>query len=128
MNSTASTRFLEQITNITRMERGKLTVICETAKGYSYKLQTWEEGKNVSRYIAPDQAEATKQALDGYHKFQELTQRYAKAIIDQTRAELTATSKKKKSHGLRVFCFIIIHYWNRDSLCQLTRWKNHLDR
>ena len=98
MNSTASTRFLEQITNITRMERGKLTVICETAKGYSYKLQTWEEGKNVSRYIAPDQAEATKQALDGYHKFQELTQRYAKAIIDQTRAELTASSKKKKSH------------------------------
>jgi len=101
MNSTASTRFLEQITNITRMERGKLTVICETAKGYSYKLQTWEEGKNVSRYIAPDQAEATKQALDGYHKFQELTQRYAKAIIYQTRAELTATSKKKKSHPRR---------------------------
>jgi hypothetical protein len=33
MNSTASTRFLEQITNITRMERDKLTVICETAKG-----------------------------------------------------------------------------------------------
>jgi hypothetical protein len=44
MNSTASTRFLEQITNITRMERGKLTVICETAKGYSYTLRRHEFG------------------------------------------------------------------------------------
>ena len=65
------------------------------------QLQASDMGKNVSRYIAPDQAEATKQALDGYHKFQELTQRYAKAIIDQTRAELTASSKKKKSHPRR---------------------------
>jgi hypothetical protein len=94
MNSTSSARFLEQITHITHMERGKLSVMRETSKGCCYKLQTWEDGKNVSRYVVPDQAEAIQQAIDGYHKFQELTQQYAKAVIDQTRAELAANSKK----------------------------------
>ena len=70
MNSTLSARLFEQIANITRMERGKLTIMRETQEGYCYKLQAWEDGKNVSRYVAPDQADAVQQAIDGYHKFQ----------------------------------------------------------
>jgi len=100
MNSMHSARLFEQIANITRMERGKLTVMRETKEGCCYKLQAWEEGKNVSRYVAPDQADAVQQAIDGYHKFQKLTQQYAKAVIDQTRAELAAHSKKK-TYNLR---------------------------
>lgn len=80
------------------MERGKLTVMRETRKGCYYKLQSWEDGKNVSRYVPCDQADAVQQAIDGYHKFQELTRQYAKAVIDQTRAELAAHSKKKTSN------------------------------
>ena len=60
-----------------------------------YKLQAWENGKNVSRHVSRDQADAVKEALAGYGKFQDLTQQYAQSVIDQTRAELAAHSKKK---------------------------------
>ena len=100
MNTTPSARLLDQIADITRMERGKLSVMRETKEGCCYKLQAWEDGKNVSRYVAPDQADAVQRAIDGYHKFQELTQQHAKAVIDQTRAELAARSKKK-TYNLR---------------------------
>jgi hypothetical protein len=66
--------------------------------GPHYKLQAWENGKNVSRHVACDQADTVQQAIDGYHQFQDLTERYAQTIIDQTRAELAAQSKKKTYH------------------------------
>jgi len=83
------------------MERGKLTVMREGPEGPYYKLQAWEKGKNVSRYVSRDQAQAVQQALEGYHKFQKLTDQYAQAVIDQTRAELAAGSKKKIYNLLR---------------------------
>ncbi len=77
------------------MERGKLTLMCHGSEGPHYKLQAWENGKNVSRHVSRDQADAVQEALDGYRKFQDLTQQYAQTVIDQTRAELAARSKKK---------------------------------
>ena len=100
MNSNQPTELFVQIAQITRMERGKLSVMRETQEGCHYKLQAWEAGKNVSRYVPCDQADAVQQAINGYHKFQELTQQYANAVIDQTRAELAAHSKKK-TYNLR---------------------------
>ena len=90
-----STRLFQQITQIKHMERGKLTLMRQGPQGPHYKLQAWENGKNVSRHVSRDQVDAVQEALEGYRKFQDLTQQYAQAVIDQTRAELAAKSKKK---------------------------------
>lgn len=90
-----STQLFQQIAQIKHMERGKLTLMCEGPNGPHYKLQAWEKGRNVSRHVSRDQADAVQRALEGYHQFQDLTQQYAQGIIEQTRAELAATSKKK---------------------------------
>jgi hypothetical protein len=78
------------------MERGKLSVMREGPEDTHYKLQAWENGKNVSRHVSSDQATAVQAAIDGYHQFQELTEQYAQQVIDKTRAEWAAHSKKKK--------------------------------
>ena len=98
MNSNPATQLFQQIAQIQRMERGKLTVMRQTPEGPYYKLQAWEDGKNRSRYIPRDQADAVQEALEGYRQFQTLTGQYAQAVIDQTRAELAAHSKKKTYH------------------------------
>ena len=77
------------------MERGKLCVMREGPAGPYYNLQSWENGKNLNRYIPRDQLPAVRQALAGYQKFQQLTEQYAQQVIDKTRAELAASSKKK---------------------------------
>jgi hypothetical protein len=98
MNTPKPAQLFEQIAQIQRMERGKLTVMREGPEGSYYKHQAWENGKNVSRYVPGDQVTAVQQAIEGYQKFQELTEQYAQAVIDKTRAELAANSKKKKYH------------------------------
>src|ERR1041385_5742128 len=90
-----SAQLCQQIAQIKRMERGKLTLMREGPQGPHYKLQAWENGKNISRPVSRDQAHAVEQALEGYRKFQDLTHQYAQAVIEQTRAELAANSKKK---------------------------------
>lgn len=90
-----SNQFFEQVAQIKSMERGKLTVMSQGPEGPHYKLQSWENGKNISRHVSRDQADAVQDALEGYHKFQGLTEDYAQTVIEQTRAELGAHSKKK---------------------------------
>ena len=101
MNIPQPAQWLEKIGQIQRMERGKLTVMREGPQGPHYKLQSWEKGKNCSRYVSRDQAPAVEQAIEGYRQFQELTEQYAQAVIAQTRAELAANSKKKKYQSRR---------------------------
>ena len=102
MNTPDLTRLLQQISTIERMERGKLSVMREGPDGTHFKHQVWEGGKNVSRHVPDAQAGAVQAAIDGYHQFQELTGQYAQQVIDKTRAELAAASKKKHpSHRSR---------------------------
>jgi hypothetical protein len=98
MHSTDTARLLAQIAQIQRMERGTLTVMRQGPEGPYYKLQAWENGTNVSRYVARDEAAAVQEAIDGYHRFEALSAQYAQVVIDQTRAELAARSKKKHYH------------------------------
>ena len=77
------------------MERGKLSTLRETSAGTAFKLQAWENGKNVSRYVPPDQVPAVQEAIDGYQRFQALTEQYAQLKIEETRAAIAAGSKKK---------------------------------
>jgi hypothetical protein len=96
MNSSATPKeLLRQIGQIKQMERGKLSVLGEGPNGPYYKHQTWQEGKNVSRYVPRDQAPALQEAIDGYEKYQHLTEQYAELIIQKTRSELASGSKKK---------------------------------
>ena len=96
VNTPNPTQFFQQITQIHRMERGKLSVMRQGPERTHYKLQVWENGKNLSRHVSNDQAAAVQEAIDGYHRFQELTEQYAQQVIDKTRAALAAHSKKKK--------------------------------
>ena len=96
MNSPYPTQLFEKMAQIQCMERGKLTVMREGPEGPYYKLQVWENGKNLSRYVSRDQATSVQAAIDGYHEFEALAERYAQTVIDRTRAELAAQSKKKQ--------------------------------
>ena len=87
--------FLQQAAQIQRMERGKLSVMRQGPKGPYFKLQSWEKGKNVSRYVPPSQAPAYQEALQGYQEYQQLMEQHAQHVIDQTRADIAAGSKKK---------------------------------
>jgi hypothetical protein len=46
--------------------------------------------------VSSDQAQAVQAAIEGYRQFEELTAEYAQLVIERTRAELAASSKKKR--------------------------------
>jgi hypothetical protein len=96
MNTPKPTQLLHQIAQIQHMERGKLSVMREGPEGTHFKLQAWENGKNISRHVSSDEVATVQEAIDGYQKFQALTEHYAQQVIDKTRAELAGNSKKKK--------------------------------
>jgi hypothetical protein len=87
--------FLEQILQIQRMEHGSLSTIRQGPNGPYYNLNSWEDGKNCCRYLPQDKVPEVQQAIDGYHRYQQLTEQYAQQIIEQTRAELNIGAKKK---------------------------------
>jgi hypothetical protein len=79
------------------MERGKLSIMRETPSGPFYKIQAFENKKNVTRYVPRDQVPEVQEAIAGYQRFTALTEEYASQMIEKTRAEIAARSKKKKS-------------------------------
>ena len=96
MNSPLSARTLiEQILQIQRMEHGSLSIIGQGPNGPYYNLNSWENGKNCCRYLPQDKVPEVQQAIVGYQKYQQLTEQYAQQIIEQTRAQLNISVKKK---------------------------------
>ena len=85
-------RLLEQMAQIAHMERGKL---CRMGERPHYNHQTWQEGRNVVRYITINQADYVQQAIDGYHQFMQLAEQYADEVIKQTRQECNNLFAKK---------------------------------
>lgn len=86
---------LQQIAKIQTMERGKLSVIKESAAGPFYKIQAREQGKNLTRYVPREQVGAVQEAIAGYQLFESLTEQYAQQVIDRTRQAIAVGSKKK---------------------------------
>lgn len=86
---------IEQILQIQRMEHGSLSVIGQGPNGPYYNLNSWENGKNHCRYLPQDKVSEVQQAIEGYRQYQQLTERYAQQIIEQTRAQLNIGVKKK---------------------------------
>lgn len=64
------------------MERGKL---CAMRGGAYYNHQTWEQGRNVVRYVPRERVASLQKAIAGYRQYLKLTQAYADAIIQRTR-------------------------------------------
>jgi hypothetical protein len=86
---------IEQILQIQHMEHGTVSIIRQGPHGPYYSLNSWENGKNCCRYLPQDQVPEVQQAIEGYHKYQQLTEQYARQLIEQTRAQLNIGVKKK---------------------------------
>jgi hypothetical protein len=100
MKMTTPADILAQIARIQLMERGKLSACHRkdrpAAAGPYYKLQGWEQGKNHTRHVRPEQIPLLEEALAGYATFQQLTEQYAQLLIGQTRQQLAGVGVKKK--------------------------------
>jgi hypothetical protein len=88
---------LQQMAQIQHMERGKLCVMGQGSGGPYYNHQTWEKGKNTSRYVPSSQVEAMTQAIEGYQRFETLSEQYVQLMVQKTREEMAAGLKKKTS-------------------------------
>jgi hypothetical protein len=90
---------LAQIAQIGSMEFGTLSEYTPAGRpknsGPYYKLQVWQDGKNRTRYVRPEELPALREALEGYARFRALTEEYARLVADQTRSRLEAGVKKK---------------------------------
>jgi hypothetical protein len=88
---------LEKIAAFKRMERGKITILRQGPNGPYYSHQTWEDKKNVCKYVPASKLEALEEAINNYEQYQEITRAYAEEIIAQTRAEGVSEVKKNCS-------------------------------
>ena len=93
-------QILSQIARIQSMELGKLSEYSPTGRskdaGAYFKLQAWQDGKNSTRHVRPEDLPDLQEAIAGYARFRELTGQYAQLIITETRSRLEQGSKKKK--------------------------------
>jgi hypothetical protein len=100
MNTPSKQQLLQQIAAIPNMERGKLSHYSFQERtghtGPYHKLQSWQDGKNHTRYVPADELASVQAALAGYDQYQQLTRQYADLVIAETRQNI-AGSKKKKS-------------------------------
>ncbi len=86
---------LQDIAQIQRMDRGTVSVIRHGPQGAYYNHQCYENGRNVSRYVPGEQVDTLKEAIEGYRRFQQLVEQYVELMVEKTRAERQAGSKKK---------------------------------
>ena len=82
---------IEQMAQIQEMERGKL---CQLQGGRYFNHQTWENGRNVVRYVPATEVAALRKSIAGYQRFLKLTNNYVALIVRQTRQRRVKASKK----------------------------------
>ena len=81
---------LKQIARIQDMERGKLCRMRSSPTRAYYNHQTWEQGRNLVRYVPRKQVGHLQKAIAGYQQYVKLTKAYADAIIRRTRQKQAA--------------------------------------
>lgn len=86
---------LQDIAQIQRIDRGSVSVIRQGPEGAYYNHQCYENGRNVSRYVPGEQVGDLKEAIEGYRRFQQWVEQYVELMVEKTRAERQAGSKKK---------------------------------
>jgi hypothetical protein len=77
-------QLLERMAKIEHMERGKL---CRMGQRSHYNHQTWQDGRNVVRYVPARERKLLEEAIAGYNQFMKLTEQYADEVIKETRRE-----------------------------------------
>jgi len=102
-SATELTEVLEQMSQITRMRRGKLTEQYNRKKdkegrerqwGPYYTLQAWVDGKNRSERVRRDDAARVREDMHNYEQFCELSDRYVQ-IAEQVAKARPSDAKKK---------------------------------
>ena len=92
-------QILTQMAQIPSMERGKLSAYRRVGRSKGtdtyYRLQTWQEGKNRTRHVRPEELPALQAAVEGYARYCELSDRYVQMIVERTRAQMEGDIKKK---------------------------------
>jgi hypothetical protein len=86
---------LQALAQIQRLDRGSVSILRQGPNGPYYNHQAYENGRNVSRYVPAAQVEELQAALADYQRFQQLVQQYIELLVQQTRAQRQAGSKKK---------------------------------
>jgi hypothetical protein len=90
---------LEQMAQIPRIIRGKLTTQTYVTKGRSqgpyFTLQRWDEGKNKSQRISSQDLPMIQDALTGYERFEQLAGQFVGLAEKQTWEDQPADVKKK---------------------------------
>lgn len=100
MNETITpSSILQQIAQIQTMERGSLHIIREGPNGPYYNLQSYENGKHVSRYVSQSEIAQVQEAIEGFNRFERLTAQYAQFMIERTRSERQGGIKKKRHNS-----------------------------
>jgi hypothetical protein len=97
------TRILEDMARIDQMIRGHLSEQTyqvqrggkTISQGPYFLLQRRENGKNNCQRIAADELDSIVAAVEGYHRFQQLAQRYA-SLTEQMTWDKQAPEFKKK--------------------------------
>lgn len=90
---------LAQIAQIQRMDRGTLGTVRRSHKRVYYNHQCYEHGRNVSRYVRAEELPQLEEAFEGYARFRDLTEQYARLVIAQTRAARRSGSKKSSRNA-----------------------------
>lgn len=87
-------RLLERMARVDKMERGKL---CKMGGRPHYNHQSWENGRNMVRYVPATHQKLVQEAIDGYNAFMKLAEQYADEVIEQTRKEQAKLFPKKET-------------------------------
>ena len=101
---------LEELSSIRSMERGKLSEFHRTRPkpggkgtvrlGPYYKLQSWEEGRNRTRYVAAGELAELKRNLANHERFKQLVAELEQAIIGRTRRAEAAAREEREERGV----------------------------
>jgi hypothetical protein len=92
---------IEQILQIKQMEHGSISTVRQGPNGPFFNLNSWENGGNCCRYLPQEKVPAVQLAIEGYQRYQQLTQEYARQVVEKTRAELGIGVKKKPNRKTR---------------------------
>jgi uncharacterized protein DUF6788 len=96
MNSkTTPESILRELAQLQRLDRGTISIIRQGPDGPYYNHQCYEGGRNVSRYVPTEQVAELKEAIAGYHRFEQLVENYLQLMVARTREERQAGLKKK---------------------------------
>ena len=94
-NQTTPESLLQDLAQIQSLDRGTVSVIRQGPAGPYYNHQCYEKGRNVSRYVPAEQVPELQAAIADYQRFQELVRQYVELMVEKTRAQRQAGSKKK---------------------------------